>query len=42
MLCPPEARADVAAAITAEGAEVLSAGLATTPLEVRLLAGSLS
>lgn len=40
MLCPPAARQEVEQAVTAQGAEVLSTGLATDPLQVRLLAGS--
>lgn len=42
MLCPPAARHEVVQAVTAEGAEVLTAGLATEPLRVRPLVGSLS
>lgn len=41
MLCPPAARDDVEQAVTEQGAEVLTAGLATEPLRVRPLAGSI-
>lgn len=41
VLCPSTAREQVAAAVKAAGAEVLTAGLATAPLEVRRLAGTL-
>jgi len=40
MLCPPETRHDVEQAVREKGAEVLTTGLATEPLEVRPLAGS--
>jgi D-glycero-alpha-D-manno-heptose-7-phosphate kinase len=40
MLCPPAARRDVEQAVTGQGAEVLTTGLATEPLQVRPLVGS--
>lgn len=40
MLCPPAARHDVEQAVTGQGAEVLTTGLATEPLQVRPLVGS--